>query len=195
MAPIGKATTLGVAGERSRSAPPGSGGAGIPRRPSAGSIIGKKIGLVLAGMVVLLAACDGETSDVAGTSTSVSERSTSITDPSVPSTAPAPPPAPPASDPPTAADAPTAGSSCEDSIERVDSLGALGADCETARRVATAYDAKVIGGGTFPENAPLAVAGDWLCASKVSAESQETFDVLCDKGDPSLEAVTFTWGV
>lgn len=149
-------------------------------------MIGKKFGLVLAGMVVV-AACGGGTSEVAGTSTSVSESSTSISDPPVPSTAKPPPPAAP--------DPPTAGSSCEESLERVDGLGTLGTDCETGRRVAAAYDAEVMGAANFPDNAPLAVAGDWLCASKVSDQSQETFDVLCDKGDPRMEAVSFTWGV
>jgi hypothetical protein len=61
--------------------------------------------------------------------------------------------------------------------------------------VAAAYDSEVMGTGTFPDNAPLAVAGDWFCGSKVSDESQETFYVLCDKGDPGMEAVSFTWGV
>jgi hypothetical protein len=115
--------------------------------------------------------------------------------PPVPSTAKPSPPAPPASNSPPAPDSSTAGSSCEEGLERVDGLGTLGADCETGRRVAAAYDSEVMGAGTFPDNAPLAVADDWFCGSKVSDESQETFAVLCDKGNPGMEAVSFTWGV
>lgn len=143
------------------------------------------------------------------------------TDPvaSTPSTtrrpAPAPRPAPPAprpADPPPdpapsgPAPAPTAprltpsidsGSAraCDDSLERVDFLGALGTDCETALQVAAAYDAEVMGAGTFPGGSPLAVAGGWSCGSNVSDDSNETFSVLCDRGNPRSEAVSFTWGV
>ena len=92
-------------------------------------------------------------------------------------------------------DLPTAGRSCEESLERVDGLGALGADCETARRVAAAYDAELTQSGNFPGSQPLAVADGWSCSSEPSAVSQETFEVLCDKGDPAMEAVTFIWGV
>lgn len=156
-----------------------------------------KLGLGLAGMAVVLAGCGEGSSEVAGSSTSVTEDATSVVEPSVAPTVkpPAPAPVPPDPNPPPSADYPTAGRSCEDSLERVDGLGALGADCETARRVAAAYDSAVIEAGHFPDDASLAVADGWFCGSTSAAESEETFEVLCDKGDRRTEAVTFTWGV
>ena len=92
-------------------------------------------------------------------------------------------------------DFPAGGMSCADSLERVYGLGALGVGCGTARQVAAAYDAELMESGTFPGSEPLDVGDGWFCDSEPSAGSQETFDVLCDKGDPTMEAVTFTWGV
>lgn len=92
-------------------------------------------------------------------------------------------------------DHPTAGSSCEDSLERVEGLGALGANCDTAHGVAEAYDSKIMGAGNFPGNASLDVGDGWFCGSRVSGESEEIFSVTCDKGDSEIEAVTFAWGV
>ena len=94
-----------------------------------------------------------------------------------------------------APDHPTAGSSCEDSLERVEGLGALGANCDTAHGVAEAYDSKVMGAGHFPDNASLDVGDGWFCGSRVSGESEESFSVTCDKGDSEIEAVIFAWGV
>lgn len=176
-----------------------------------------KMALAVAVMAVGLAGCGGGNSELASSdsslspppidSTSVPADATSATDPPVPPTAeppaPAPRSAPPATRPVTpssgpgapAPDHPATGRSCEDSLERVDGLGALGTDCETAHRVADAYDTKVMGAGNFPDNASLAVADGWSCGSRVSDESEESFYVTCDRGDSRIEAVTFTWGV
>ncbi len=108
-------------------------------------------------------------------------------------TAPAPVPSVP--DAPPAPEYPTAGRSCEDNLERVDGLGALGADCPTAVRVAAGYDAQVMGTGEFPDHASLEVGDGWRCGSTVSGEPGESFSVLCDRGDPRMEAVSFSWGV
>lgn len=167
-----------------------------------------KLRLCLAGMAVVLAGCGVGTSEISGSSTSVTEDATSVVEPSVaptvkppapaPSREPAAPvraPVPPASNPPPSGDSPTVGRSCEDSLERVEGLGALGADCETSRRVAGAYDSAVMEAGNFPDDASLAVADGWFCGSRSAGEWEETFDVLCDKGDRTRQAVTFTWGV
>lgn len=96
-----------------------------------------------------------------------------------------------------APDVPIAGRSCGDSLWRVDGLAAWSADCKTARQVAAAYDAELMESGTLPGSEPLDVGGGWSCYSETSDQSEETFyfDVLCDKGDPRMAAVNFTWGV
>ena len=177
-----------------------------------------KMAMAVAGLVVGLAGCGGGSSESAGSdsssptppaiqSTSIPEVAPTATEPPGPPTtkppAPAPQPAPPALRPvapssgPDAAspDHPTTGRSCEDSLERVDGLGALGADCDTAHRVAEAYDSEVMGAGNFPGDASLDVGDGWFCDSRASGESGENFSVTCDKGDRRIEAVTFAWGV
>ena len=154
-----------------------------------------KTGLAVAGIAILMVACGGESSDVASSTTSVPGDATSTTERPATSTTKPPVTSPPATDPPPAPEGPTAGNSCEDSLERVSGLGALGADCQTAREVAAAYDAEVMGAGSFPDDGTVAVAGGWSCRSAPSMDSEETFEVLCDKGDPRIEAVTFSWGV
>lgn len=104
-------------------------------------------------------------------------------------------PEPPSPDPSPAEEYPSTGRSCEDDLERVDGLGGLGVDCETAGRVAAAYDSAIMGAGDFPDGAVLAVADAWSCTSTVAEESEESFSVLCDRGDPRKEAVSFSWGV
>lgn len=70
------------------------------------------------------------------------------------------PPAPPVSP----IEYPAASQACESDIEHVSSLGSMGSDCDTARRVATAYDTQIMGGGSFPEGQPVPVADGWSWA-------------------------------
>ncbi|MBA2279944.1 MAG: hypothetical protein H0W25_01730 [Acidimicrobiia bacterium] len=99
-----------------------------------------------------------------------------------------PVPAPP-QDP--APEGPTAGRACEDDLEHVDELGALGTDCDVARRVAAEFDAKVLALGDVPDE-PMQADG-WTC-SKSPSEFEELVYVGCDQGDSSLVSVTFSWG-
>ncbi|HYN98845.1 MAG TPA: hypothetical protein VEU28_04155 [Actinomycetota bacterium] len=115
---------------------------------------------------------------------------------------PAPVPAPPAKAPPAppapapapapAPEYPTAGRACEEGIAGVDELGALGTDCDTARRVAAAFDAKVLLLGEIPDE-PMNVADGWTC-SKAGRQMEEFVYIGCDKGDSRMLSVTFGWG-
>lgn len=128
------------------------------------------------------------------------EPSASPVRPSSPSVRPPRPAAPPAAPvapapapaPPAAPDLPTAGRACEDGLERVDELGALGTDCETARRVAAAVDVKILALGEIPDEPFSAVEG-WTCA-KDGAQMEEFTYLSCDKGDRRMLSVTFGWG-
>ena len=102
---------------------------------------------------------------------------------------------PPASpvNPPAAPEYPPASQACDENIERVSSLGAMGSNCETARRVAAAYDAKVMAGGAFPGNEPLVVDDGWPCrVTRREGDTGELFGVACSKGTGTI---TFEWGV
>ena len=69
----------------------------------------------------------------------------------------------------------------------------MGSNCDTARRVAAAYDAKIMAGGTFPEGQPIEVDDGWSCrTTSVSGDGGEVFGLACTKG---AESVTFEWGV
>jgi hypothetical protein len=81
---------------------------------------------------------------------------------------------------------------CEDGLEHVDELGGLGADCDTARRVAAAVDMKIMLLGEVPLEPFMAVDG-WVCA-KDGRQMEEYVHISCDKGDPRMESVTFGWG-
>ena len=113
-----------------------------------------------------------------------------------PAPVPAPPakapPAPPAPAPAPAPEYPTAGRACEDGIASVDELGALGTECDTARRVAAAFDAKVLLLGEIPDE-PMNVADGWTC-SKAGRQMEEIVYIGCDKGDSRMLSITFGWG-
>ena len=175
-----------------------------------------RIGLLLAGAAVVLGGCAnmGEVSGSTPQAASLSAPATPATDPvaaaspappappkpapaSVQPAAPAPIPpaprtAPPAPAPPSAPDYPTAGVACEDGLERVDELGALGADCDTARRVAAAVDTKILLLGEVPLE-PFNATDGWVC-SKERRQLEEYVYIACDRGDPRMESVTFGWG-
>ena len=102
------------------------------------------------------------------------------------------PPAPPAAAPAPAPDYPTAGRACEDGLGSVDELGALGTDCDTAKRVAAAFHAKVLLLGAIPDE-PMNVADGWTC-SKAGRQMEELSYIGCDKGDSRMLSVTFGWG-
>lgn len=90
-------------------------------------------------------------------------------------------------------DYPPTSQACDSNIEHVSSLGAMGSNCDTARRIATAYDARIMSGGSFPGGQPLAVEDGWSCAvTSTSGDGGEVFGVNCTKG---TESVTFEWGV
>ena len=126
------------------------------------------------------------------TATASSPRPGPAARPRPPSAPKPPPPAPPAK-PPAAPEFPPASQACEENIERVSSLGAMGSSCETARRVAAAFDAKVMAGGAFPGREPLLVDDGWSCrATSSGGDMGEVFSEVCTKGN---ESITFEWGV
>jgi hypothetical protein len=89
-------------------------------------------------------------------------------------------------------DYPAVGRACEDGLASVDELGALGTDCDTAKRVAAAFDAKVLLLGEIPDE-PMNVADGWTCG-KAGRQMEEFVYIGCDKGDSRMLSVTFGWG-
>lgn len=78
-------------------------------------------------------------------------------------------------------------------IQRVSGLKASGkVSCATARRVASAYDAHVMGTESFPGGQPVSVLGYTCRTSQVGHSSEETFSVRCSSG---RGVVRFAWGV
>lgn len=82
---------------------------------------------------------------------------------------------------------------CRYTGDRVSGLTASArVSCATARRVAAAYDAAVMGEGSFPDGSRVPAAG-FSCRTKpVGSESEESFTVRCARGG---NIVRFAWGV
>ncbi len=74
----------------------------------------------------------------------------------------------------------------------MDELGALGADCDTARRVAAAVDAKILLLGEVPLE-PFKAVDEWVCV-KDRRSFEEYVYIACDRGDSRMESVNFGWG-
>ncbi len=114
---------------------------------------------------------------------------------SVVETAAPDPAAPPvqASPPDPAPGGPSVGRACEDGLERVYELGALGTECDVAEGVAANFDTTVLAPGEVPDE-PMQVGDGWMCTT-TSTGMEEVVYVSCDQGDSSFLSVTFSWGV
>lgn len=81
---------------------------------------------------------------------------------------------------------------CRYGGERVTGLSASSrVSCNTARRVAAAYDAAVMGDGSFP-GGRVPAAGYSCRTTPAGDPSEETFTVRCTR---SGNVVRFAWGV
>ena len=82
---------------------------------------------------------------------------------------------------------------CGSTVERVTDLSASRrVSCGAARKVAAAYDAKVIAGGSFPGNGRVAAGGFSCATTSVGPDSEESFSVRCGS---RRGVVRFVWGV
>jgi len=82
---------------------------------------------------------------------------------------------------------------CLSTVERVTDLSASRmVSCAEARKVAAAYDAKVMGGGSFPGKGRLAAEGFSCATTSVGHDSEESFSVRCGS---RRGVVRFMWGV
>lgn len=71
-------------------------------------------------------------------------------------------------------------------------VASAGVRCGTARRVAAAFDAKVLEGGEFPAGTAVAAQGFACRTAGVGDKSEESFSVRCTSG---RKMVRFAWGV
>ncbi len=82
---------------------------------------------------------------------------------------------------------------CRPTVERVSDLSASRkVSCGAARKVAAAYDAKVMAGGSFPGQGRVAARGFSCATISVGHDWEESFSVRCASG---RGVVRFVWGV
>ena len=82
---------------------------------------------------------------------------------------------------------------CRSTVERVSDLSASRrVSCRTARKVAAAYDAKVMKGGSFPGKGRVRAGGFSCSTTSTGQDSDESFSVRCAT---RRGAVRFVWGV
>lgn len=82
---------------------------------------------------------------------------------------------------------------CRPTVERVSDLNASRkVSCGQARKVAAAYDAKVMAGGSFPGQGRVAARGFSCATTSVGHDWEESFAVRCTS---PRGVVRFVWGV
>ena len=82
---------------------------------------------------------------------------------------------------------------CRSPVERVTDLRASRrVSCAGARKVAAAYDAKVMDSQSFPGGNRVKVRGFTCATTSTGHEAQESFSVRCATG---RNVVSFQWGV
>ncbi len=82
---------------------------------------------------------------------------------------------------------------CRPTVDRVTDLSASRrVSCGAARKVAAAYDAKVLAGGSFPDEGAIAAGGFSCATTSLGHDSEESFSVRCGS---RRGVVRFMWGV
>ena len=82
---------------------------------------------------------------------------------------------------------------CSSTVERVTDLSASRrVSCGAARKVAAAYDARLMVGGSFPDKGRVAAGGFSCATTSVGHDSEESFSVRCSS---RRGVVRFVWGV
>ncbi len=82
---------------------------------------------------------------------------------------------------------------CRSTVERVTELSASRrVSCGAARKVASAYDSKVMRGGSFPADGRVKAAGFSCATASTGHDSDESFSVRCAT---RRGVVRFVWGV
>ena len=82
---------------------------------------------------------------------------------------------------------------CRSPVERVTDLSASRrVTCGAARKVAAAYDTKVMQGGSFPGQGRVKARGFSCATTSTGHESEESFSVRCTS---RRGVVRFVWGV